>query len=435
MAISFRTTYDKSGDRSTWETPHGNPQRVKIAPGTRFESGKTYSPNVVEGEVRPTKTYRDAIPDPQLSQSQGLELINQLSSRPSWEDLRGMKEPLVGIDAISTDIKEPRNLYQYLINEMLQNKRGAQLLDEKMIPQGWRRTGGTTWTDPANPNLWRDIKGLLIPPFENPGVYDLKDQPGGGLAQFPQFEKGWAQGDPDKGEGLGITDYGGLMEGILTAATPLKYAKMFGKKVLDLDFMDSSMVRNIKEDFKGRKKGGGFKGLIEDVLNMVGIGNTTKANEFITRKTDTNDEIETEIENIKSDKIKTIELHELTDLKAKRDELWQQIISGNNEPGLYPQWEAIDKQVHDILMKDQGKLQNMKKGGIATLATGGFLEEQHKQPTNPLLQPTNMGGGFGNQFEDITNKLTSMEEGIATLNNRMALPQQGQSPWMLGRYG
>ena len=110
----------------------------------------------------------------------------------------------------------------------------------------------------------------------------------------------------------------------------------------------------------------------------------------------------------------------------------KKIRSGQGYDGIFKEYEDIQAQIWEL---EQGKLQNMKEGGIATLATGGFLEEQHRQPTNPLLQPTNMGGGLGNQFEDITNKLTSMEEGISTLNNRMASPQQGQSPWMLGRYG
>jgi hypothetical protein len=142
-----------------------------------------------------------------------------------------MKEQLVGIPAITTDRDEPRNMYQYLINEMLQNDRGAKLLDVNQIPENWRRTGRTTFTDPENPDLFRDLKGLYT--GENPGVFNLADEPGEGLLPFPHFQPGWAQGDPDKGEGLGITDYGALMEGMFTGLTPLKYAKMFAENTGD----------------------------------------------------------------------------------------------------------------------------------------------------------------------------------------------------------
>lgn len=227
MAITFKTTYDEDG----------NPQRVKIGSGTSFESGQTYSPNVdSRGQVQDIQTDSGgrAIADPQLSQSEAINLIEGLGSTPSWDQLQGMKDQLVNANILTTDQDEQRNMYQYLINEMLrsgQSERGAQLIDEEWIPEAWRRTGDTTWTDPADPDLWRDLKGLYT--GENTGIFNTKDQPGKGLAQFPQFQEGWAQGDPDKGEGLGITDYGALMEGMFTGLTPLKYAKMFAENTGD----------------------------------------------------------------------------------------------------------------------------------------------------------------------------------------------------------
>ena len=172
------------------------------------------------------------------NQGTAMELISQLSTTPSWPELKAMKEQLVGIPAITTAQDENRNMYQYLINEMLRSgkkPRGAQLLDESQIPEGFRRTGGTTFTDPNNPNLLRDLSGLLT--LENPGVFNLADEAGGGLLQFPTFQKGWAQGDESKGEGLGITDYGELMEGLFTGVTPLKYAQMMGQNIKDSDLV------------------------------------------------------------------------------------------------------------------------------------------------------------------------------------------------------
>ena len=194
------------------------------------------------GIDRPQEASTPAWKNEPQNQDTALNLINRLDETPSWPELQAIKEQLVGIPAITTDKDEKRNMYQYAINEMLragQSPRGAQLLDVSQIPltsegEPWRRTGGTTFTDPENPDLWRDIKGL-IPPFENPGVFNLKDQDNEGLASIVDFEPGWAQGDESKGEGLGITDYGELMEGLVTGATPFKYAKMLGNYIKDSD--------------------------------------------------------------------------------------------------------------------------------------------------------------------------------------------------------
>ena len=186
------------------------------------------------GVDRPTEASTPAWKSEPQNQGTAMELINQLDATPSWPELLGMKEQLVGIPAITTDRNEPRNMYQYLINEMLRSgkkPRGAQALDVNQIPENWRRTGRTTFTDPENPDLFRDLKGLYT--GENPGVFNLADEPGEGLLPFPHFQPGWAQGDPDKGEGLGITDYGALMEGMFTGLTPLKYAKMFAENTGD----------------------------------------------------------------------------------------------------------------------------------------------------------------------------------------------------------
>ena len=529
MAITFRTTYDEAG----------NPQRVKIGSGTSFESGRTYSPNVdTSGQVQDIQTDRQgrAIADPQLSQSEAISRIEGLGSTPSWDQLRGMKNELVGTNILTTDKDENRNMYQYLINEMLRSgkkPRGAKLIDETWIPEGWTRTGSKTWTDPNDPNLWRDIKGLNpLTDFQNPGVYNLEEH-GGGLAQFPKFKEGWAQDE------LGIKDWGAGIEGVFTGLTPLKYAKMLGEKLgntaLDVgsNIMDSSMMEAVKEDWRGRKKGKGLKGFIEDVLTTVGIGNTKKTNEFIETQTDTDGEIKTNMEDIKTDKKKTINLHELTDLKAKRNELYNKITQGGNEPGLMAQYEQITSKILEL---EQGQLQDFKEGGIASLATGGLLEKERVQqsfsplnsamnygigglgtlfgqggprqhPIRPRIphyqQPPNqdpwgikpMGeqitgfgetlggfgeqmtgfgeqlggyqdalggygqdissfketmGGFGNQFENINNKLTAVEEGIASLSDKIGTTQgntqpQGMpnfgygfnaySPWMFGGFG
>jgi hypothetical protein len=220
---------------------------------------------------------------------------------------------------------------------------------------------------------------------------------------------------------------GKSLRDIVTMVTPAKYlaagATKFKDTVSDLpdiissipgDIMGSEMVESITEDWKGRKKGRGIKGFVEDALNMVGIGNTKKTNEFITRKTDNNTietqdssndaailedlintplgadtEIKTNMMEIKDDKVKVIKLHELTDLKTKRDKLFKKITQGNNEAGLYSEWENTVAKINEL---EEGKLQDMKEGGIASLATGGLLEKQRVQQSFSPLNAYGQGG-------------------------------------------
>jgi len=200
------------------------------------------------GIDRPQEASTPAWKNEPQNQDTALNLINRLDETPSWPELQAIKQQLVGIPAITTDQDESRNMYQYLINEMLrsgQNPRGAQLLDVSQIPEGWRRTGGTTFTDPENPSFGRDLAGLFS--GDNPGVFNLKDQDNKGLAAIADFQQGWAEGDPEKGEGLGITDYGELMEGLVTGATPFKYAKMLGNYIKDSDLYGNAAdtLRNV----------------------------------------------------------------------------------------------------------------------------------------------------------------------------------------------
>jgi len=179
---------------------------------------------------RPSNVRIGAPGDGMNDQEQALNLINRLDETPSWPELQAIKQQLVGIPAITTDQDESRNMYQYLINEMLrsgQKPRGAQLLDVSQIPEGFRRTGSTTFTDPENPDFGRDLAGLFS--GDNPGVFNLKDQDNKGLAGIVPFKPNWAQDE------LGITDWGETMEGLFTGATPLKYAKMAADYIKDSD--------------------------------------------------------------------------------------------------------------------------------------------------------------------------------------------------------
>jgi len=79
---------------------------------------------------------------------------------------------------------------------------------------------------------------------------------------------------------------GKSLRDIITMATPAKYIKKavetIGQTVLDVPerIMGSTMVEEISDHWKGRKKGEGFKGLINNVLQMTGIGTTDQAKKF-----------------------------------------------------------------------------------------------------------------------------------------------------------
>ena len=284
----------------------------------------------------------------------------------------------------------------------------AQLARENLLYQaGGKRRGNLTA---------EDIKGInidLVKEGMTPDDYFRFNQ----MRYSPNIEEYQKARPVGSGKALGD---------LMTLASPLKYLAAGVTKAKDTvsdlpyiisnipgDIMGSEMVEGITEDWKGRKKGGGIHGLIDDALNMVGIGNTNKTNKFITRKTDNNTietqdssnntpletdtEIKTNMMEIKDDKVKVIKLHELTDLKRKRDELFKKITQGNNEAGLYSEWEATVAKINDL---EEGKLQDMKEGGIASLATGGLLEKERVQQSfSPLNSAMNYGiGGLSTLF-------------------------------------
>ena len=121
------------------------------------------------------------------------------------------------------------------------------------------------------------IKGINIPLMRegltNPDDYFRFNQ----MLYSPNVEE-YQKARPI-GSGKALAD-------IITMVTPAKYlkkaAETIGQTVLDApsDFMGSSMVEEISDHWKGRKKGEGFKGLINNVLQMTGIGNTDQAKKF-----------------------------------------------------------------------------------------------------------------------------------------------------------
>jgi len=144
-----------------------------------------------------------------------------------------IKDPLVALGAFTTDPTENRNVYQLLINKILQGNQpqmsGAQPLNYsgQLNSDEYNRIGRTLFAPPNATTFGEDLAALFT--GKNPATIDLRDLPGGGIAELPEF----GQAGLDFAKEQGIKDYGKLIEGLITGATPLKYGKLFFDKTLD----------------------------------------------------------------------------------------------------------------------------------------------------------------------------------------------------------
>jgi hypothetical protein len=196
------------------------------------------------------------------NQDQALDLINTINEMDTGgtggmgilnPNLLGyIKDPLVGLGAFTTDMDEQRNVYQLLINKMFQGDdermRGALPLSFKNVnPEAvdrLRRIGPTNFVDP---NLSQGFLGDAFSLFtgDNKAAVNLSDFPGGGIAELPNF----GQAGLDFTKEQGFKDYGRIIEGLITAATPLKYGKMLaGKTMGGLEDLYNSLYPNRRDD-------------------------------------------------------------------------------------------------------------------------------------------------------------------------------------------
>ena len=174
------------------------------------------------------------------NQDQAFEFINTLNQLDTGGTsgmgilnpniLGYIKDPLVGLGAFTTDPNETRNVYQLLINKMFQGDnermRGALPLNQSDFA-GLRRTGPRSFVDPSkSQGFLGDLFSLYT--GDNKAAVNLSDLPGGGIAELPEFGKAGLDFTKEQG----FRDYGKILEGLITAATPLKYAKMFSDRAI-----------------------------------------------------------------------------------------------------------------------------------------------------------------------------------------------------------
>ena len=174
------------------------------------------------------------------NQDQAFEFINTLNQLDTGGTsgmgilnpniLGYIKDPLVGLGAFTTDPNETRNVYQLLINKMFQGDnermRGALPLNQSDFA-GLRRTGPRSFVDPSkSQGFLGDLFSLYT--GDNKAAVNLSDLPGGGIAELPEFGKAGLDFTKEQG----FRDYGKILEGLITAATPLKYAKMYSDRAI-----------------------------------------------------------------------------------------------------------------------------------------------------------------------------------------------------------
>ena len=122
-------------------------------------------------------------------------------------------------------MNESRNMYQMLMNQMKGGDRGARLIDTSGLPAGARRIGRTLFTDPAkSQGFFGDVKSL----------FTGKNKAAVRAPEYNPFPKAGFGKKFYKDE-FGGFDFGGLMEGIMKIATPLKYLPKRERTPLERD--------------------------------------------------------------------------------------------------------------------------------------------------------------------------------------------------------
>lgn len=252
-----RDAYIAASSGSTTYTPPKPGEGDGTDAGSAFEAGVASSQNNIPGVLQDTVTrddqgnfVREVNPlREQLenldTQDQAFDFINNLNQINTGgvggmgilnPNLLGyIKDPLVGVGAFTTDQNEQRNVYQLLINKMFQGDdermRGAlpitlSNLDPEVVNR-LRRIGPTNFVDPnLSQGFFGDVKSLFT--GDNEAAVNLSDIPGGGIATLPNF----GQAGLDFTKDQGFRDYGKIIEGLVTAATPLKYGKMLAGKTM-----------------------------------------------------------------------------------------------------------------------------------------------------------------------------------------------------------
>ena len=186
------------------------------------------------------------------------DLNYAMSRSPSWyqnsDNLRSIKNVLVNTPAVTTDMNESRNMYQMLMNQMKGGDRGARLIDTSGLPAGARRIGRTLFQDPSKSAGFRaDLRNMLGDlTFQNKRLDPENRTSNPAAVRAPEYNPFPKAGFGEEyyKDTFGGFDFGGLMEGIMKIATPLKYLPQRERTPLERDsrFYPENNVFDIEFD-------------------------------------------------------------------------------------------------------------------------------------------------------------------------------------------
>ena len=225
-------------NRSAYLASQYKPKKAYVAPirPGQDDSGSAYLRSSFADNVNATRE-QNAI------NARNNDLQYAMSRSPDWyqnrDNLRSIKNVLVNTPAVTTDMNESRNMYQMLMNQMKGGDRGARLIDTSGLPAGARRIGRTLFQDPSKSAGFRaDLRNMLGDlTFQNKRL-DPENRTSNPAAvrapEYNPFPKAGFGKEFYKDE-FGGFDFGGLTEGIMKIATPLKYLPKRERTPLERD--------------------------------------------------------------------------------------------------------------------------------------------------------------------------------------------------------
>ena len=124
--------------------------------------------------------------------------------------------------AVTTDPKEPRNMFQIMMNQMKGGDKGARLIDTSGLPAGARRTGRTLFQDPSkSAGFLNDLRVMLgDTTFQNKRLDPENRRSNPAAVRAPEYNPFPKAGFGEQyyKDTFGGFDFSGLMEGIMKVA-------------------------------------------------------------------------------------------------------------------------------------------------------------------------------------------------------------------------
>ena len=167
-------------------------------------------------DANEVRQRRATVENPQWAMSRPAEFYT------NRDNLRSIKDTLVNIPAVTTDMNETRNMYSMLMSQMRGGNKGARLIDTRGLPAGARRTGRTLFQDPSKSAGFKaDLRNMLGDlTFQNKRLDPENRTSNPAAVRAPEYNPFPKAGFGEQyyKDTFGGFDLGGLMEGIMNIA-------------------------------------------------------------------------------------------------------------------------------------------------------------------------------------------------------------------------